>query len=797
MTSSVDNPAFDRPSGRYSRLALPIAAVAAFIVVLIARWEVVDSPPYFDAANALWREAEFLAKTNFNYWSLRYEHDTGINESGTGGPRIYMTSVLPTAMALLFRAFPGSNAPIVIYHLAVFFAAAWVAVLLFALLRPRVGGLLAALAAAACTTTPVYCVQIDMLAFETFLALAAVVWLVQAARGRFLAAAAVSFAAFLVKPTGMIFTVALLAYLGLRILVDLAAERRVGARPLVAAAVCAAVLAIERFLVVWGGALGYQFAGRLSLKMAWAWFPDLLFLAAVAVLLLAAAGLRWILAQRAGPADAWRRFAQARRALAAFVDREAAYICAAAAAAGVALGMTNVRFVPRYAAVAAPLLYFLVGVSLSWLPMRRRAPAVALAAVVAVNLVNWNGILLPDQGESLERLAHVHRRILEREGSLLERSHEYLDNHRRNLDATRAALKAARGRPIVTSAPFSTYLTYPEFGVVDRPAPVYTVFPMGGAISGMKETADLLRDRPEEVVCIRDASTWFTAHAVMEIPAPDRDDLLLYGAGPRDGLTVFEKRFPPGGGRDWDRWIARGGGFPVLTASNLWSAYAREGATNVFFHARQAAEREAIEGEMYAVLAAAGARIGLWDQALTALLKAEARLGVLTRLKEDESRRQSKDALGRSLEALADGDSEDAIRWAVAAVLADAPPIAAYVDAYRLGLARLDAGDLALASEYFRTLLRTDRAFWPARVGLAKVRWREGDLNQAKKLLQQTVRDEPGAEEPHRLLALLLAREGKSGDAAALLAAYLEKRPTSPLVEACIEELSDASVAAN
>jgi tetratricopeptide (TPR) repeat protein len=795
MTSSCENTASDRPSNRPSRLALSAAALLTFALVLVARWEVVDSPPYFDAANALWREAEFLARTNFNYWSLRYEHDTGINESGTGGPRIYMTSVLPTAMALLFRAFPGSIAPIVIYHLAVFFAAAWVAVLLFELLRPRIGGLLAGLAAAAASTTPVYCVQIDMLAFETFLALAALVWIVQVDRGRFLAAAAASFAAFLVKPTGMIFTIALLSYLGLRILADLAAYRRVAVRWLVAAAVCGGVLALERFLVVWGGALGYQFAGRLSLWMALAWFPDVLLLAAAAVLLLAAAGVRWSLGHWARPADAWERFARARRAAADFVDREAAYCCAAAAAAGVALGMSNVRFVPRYAAVAVPLLYFLVGVSLSWWTTRRRAPAVALAAIVAVNLVNWNGVLLPDQGESLERLARVHRRILEREGSLLERSHEYLANHRENLAATRAVLKAAKGRPIVTSAPFSTYLTYPEFGVVKRPVPVYSTFNMGGAISGMKETADLIRDRPEEFVCLRDASTWFTAHAVMEIPAPEKDDVLLYGAGPRDGLLAFEKKFPPGGGRDWDRWIARGKSFPALTASILWSAYAREGATNVFFHARQAIEREAIEGEMYAVLAAAGARIGLWDQALTALLKAEARLGVLARGTEDEIPRHAKDALGRSLDALAEGDSADAVQWAVAAVLADAPPIAAFVDAYRRGLARLDAGDVPLASEYFRTLLRADRAFWPAKVGLAKVRWREGDWSQAKKLLQQVLRDEPSAEEPHRLMALLLAREGRSNEAAELLNAYLAKRPTSPLVEECLEELSNASVA--
>ena len=106
--SRFADPAVPRaPQNRWTML---LAIVGVFLLLLVVRWEIVDSPPFFDYALGLWREAEFLARTNFNYYSLRYECAIGISEEG--GPRCYLITVVPGLTAVLMRLFPGSNLPL-------------------------------------------------------------------------------------------------------------------------------------------------------------------------------------------------------------------------------------------------------------------------------------------------------------------------------------------------------------------------------------------------------------------------------------------------------------------------------------------------------------------------------------------------------------------------------------------------------------------------------------------------------------------------------------------------------------
>jgi hypothetical protein len=53
----------------------------------VARWDIIDSPPYYDFALGLFTEANYLVETDFDYYRLRYFEKVG----NDGGPRVYMT----------------------------------------------------------------------------------------------------------------------------------------------------------------------------------------------------------------------------------------------------------------------------------------------------------------------------------------------------------------------------------------------------------------------------------------------------------------------------------------------------------------------------------------------------------------------------------------------------------------------------------------------------------------------------------------------------------------------------------
>ena len=75
--------------------------VAIMFFITVARWEIIDSPPYYDFAIGIWPEAQFLADTNFDYHRLRYEENHALDVQG--GPRSYITSVIPRLLSLLLQ----------------------------------------------------------------------------------------------------------------------------------------------------------------------------------------------------------------------------------------------------------------------------------------------------------------------------------------------------------------------------------------------------------------------------------------------------------------------------------------------------------------------------------------------------------------------------------------------------------------------------------------------------------------------------------------------------------------------
>jgi tetratricopeptide (TPR) repeat protein len=747
-------------------------------LIVLVRWEVVDSPPFFDFAIGIWREAEYLARTGFDYYSLRYECEPGVSD--IGGPRCYMVSIVPTLLGLAYRLCPAHSVPIVVYHLAVFASAAWMFVSLVDLLKPRLGGVPSLMAASALITTPILCVQIDMVGFEIFLAAAAVSWMRSNAQETWGWSLLVSGLAFSIKATGSLLTAALAAYLFGLVTIELLLQRRWRGRELFWGVAASILLGIEQGILWWSGAIEQQQGGRLPLTMAWIWFPDVILL-----LLLTVMAWFWLIAAGRGSGDPYQ---QVKRVLESIANswRDRPEIWSGAIVLVVLTGaISTVRFIPRYAAFGVPFLYVLLPNGLAH-SLSRRATIGLFGVITLLNVLNWNGQLFPDSKKGLERIAKLPGSLLEREGSIRERSHEYLPNHRANLEATRAAAQHAGGRPIVTVLPYSAYLAYPELGVVNERANVYAFFPVGPEkISLVKSLDDFEKDRPAEYLVLRDVITFNFALAKAEVLPPTDDDEVLFthrSARP-DELSVYLHRDLLREDRRPSVWLHRAKGLPLMSAARFWSAYQFSGGGGLLALVEQEKEKGGWEPEFSLIEAAALARIGQWQSLIGQLLLAEGRTGVMGYRSDTTSSKSSRGVLLESLDQLVLNDRDAARRLMLESCFEDAPFLRGLKSQYRLGLDLLDEGDNRAAGTIFRELLKSLPVFWPAEVGLARLEIAESRTDEARRRLEVIVRQFPYAQEPLLLFVELLSADaGKRSEARALLKAYLDRYPDSPAV---------------
>ncbi|MBX9655855.1 tetratricopeptide repeat protein [bacterium] len=752
---------------------------AVFVILLIVRWEVLFSPAYFDYALGLWREAEYLARSNFDYYSLRYKCEPGISE--IGGPRCYVVSIVPGTLALLFRLFPQSQAPVVIYHVAVLGAASFAIVGIARLLWPRVGPLTATLGAAAFATTPVLATQFDMLGFETFLVAVAVAWLLALDREHFVTACLLSFLGFGIKASGSLLTVALIAFFVLRFVAD-ALEHRFSVRWIGLALFAGLLLAAEQGLLWWSGAFEQQQGGRLPLAMALAWFPDVVLLSVVAL-------IGWLIAPwtsdpPSSPSLWIRRMGQ-------IITNDTVGICSVMAILLLAVAIAGVRFVPRYAALAVPFLFAILPTVLHQMTRRPILIQSGLLLLIAINLINWNGILYPNIETSLERIAHLPGRVLRREGSLLERSHEYLANHRTNLEAIRIAAAEANGRPVITGLPHALYLAMPELGVVRQPLTVYSIYPVGPeSISRIKSVADFEQDRPAQFLALRDTNTMCFAFTPWEVPRADESSKLLFTEPSFGDLQLYGMIDDSLHEDRHQAWIYRAKSRPTIAWLQVWSMHAIGGAAGVFSKAKELCQGP-LRMPSTMLLAAASARIGQWQDTTDAVIEGEARYRALSdpRFHFRRTETSSESSFQRALDALAAGHEREANQLAFESAGQDALYLVPLVARYRLAQGLFTEGAGQQAAPIFRDLLKYSPEFWPAELGLIKIELQSGRRTEAQRSLEKLVAEHPSAEEPVILLALLLV-ESEPDRARAFLSKYLQDYPESDRARQCLDQMS-------
>ena len=213
--------------------------------------DALDSPPTKDQAMGLWMEANYLAESGFDYAALMQQPGELL-----GGPKLYVISALPTFLAILMTLAPSPQHALIAYHGFTLACAAVVLTVVFELVWPATGWVVAALVCVALATTPAFSVQTEMCGMDMPLAAAAAVAGWFTIRGRLLRGTALSLVAFFVKSSGIVVTA---ATLGVAVVVMIAPQwgsgRITRRRAALAVAASGAVLVLEFLLMFqdWAG----------------------------------------------------------------------------------------------------------------------------------------------------------------------------------------------------------------------------------------------------------------------------------------------------------------------------------------------------------------------------------------------------------------------------------------------------------------------------------------------------------------------------------------------------------------
>ncbi|MBX7166767.1 MAG: tetratricopeptide repeat protein [Pirellulales bacterium] len=511
-----------------------------FVFALITAWrfEIVASPPYWDSAMGLFLEANFLADTNFDYPRLWLQEKRFVE----GGSAIYLISVLPTVVAALMKTLPAPRDVFIAYHLLTFACAAGIALTMFAIVRRRSGALVAVLSAAAALTTPLLATQIDMLGMDVPMVFCALLAIGAMLEGRNFTAFGLVLVAAACKMIGAIVGAAWFAYL---VVATAARYPRATAhwRRRLWLALGTSLLLVDGLvlLVVYlstqatSQAENYEHdttRGMAVMADLPYWCPDILSVAAVALLgTLVAAGVIAGRHRRRRELTASRRLIGLWQAL---VLNEPLYLFAWLIVALMVVALAVAYTIPRYLCLPLVCVYLIVGTLLGRTAWTRTLGSAALAVVIGLNLANSDGRFFP----AIPTEAAVDLRT----GAVLERSREYLLDHRANQLAVRYLAEHCSSRPIVAGNPLVHFLSLPRLGYVARPLSGVSVNSF--TTSTFRPADTVLDDAPTDPVFVY-LNNRFRQNATGEIPLPDPRDRVLFRDGfPGSPLLIYERYIP-------------------------------------------------------------------------------------------------------------------------------------------------------------------------------------------------------------------------------------------------------------
>lgn len=727
------------------------------------RANILTVPPYGDGATGLFVEADWLESHQFDYRRLWH-----VEESfSAGGPRAHATSLLPTAVALLFRAGISQTAVQLVMHLVTLACAAALLVMVFALLQNIVGKWGSVAIVAAIVTTPLWSVQIEMLGPEVPMATLAVAAVLLALRGHWGWAALAATASFAMQNTGIIATAAIWLYAAAPFASNYLAAQDRTARSLRSAlgsgteylgfALLSIALVVQVLLIGWANSLAPAVAGvprstrDLGLADLLTICPDIALLAAALAIstgLIAIAGARKSLRDRAVSKSATSASATTANPstwhllLLAFASRPELVLGWLVVVALLTALLLSGALLPRNFTLAVPFLYIVAGAM--WLRNARwRSLALGgLALLVIVNLVNRAGLLFPQL------------QIGVRAAPLRERSHEYRADQR----AISAALHAITtnrqaDEALVAASPLALYLALPRLGYVEQPQPGYAASKL--TVGDWPSVARLFKDHPRRLMIVSDK--FAEGLAQVTAPPPGADDSparVLYSDEPTHRFVVYRRDLSELSGDETalDRWYLE----------HFWydGSLDRRPALPLLARAKSLAKDDCRPQAMELL------RLGLADTPDDLDLQLELARQLIDAGQIDEGL-----AIAHEV-AWADDQRADAFDV--------------------LGRGRMQQGQIDLAVAEFRAAIERDPDLDDARYHLALAYFRQSDASQVKSTLRDLLARNPDYHDARLQLGTLALVIGKFDDAVVEFDELLRRDPRAETAfaagSACLQQ---------
>jgi hypothetical protein len=514
MTSETNA---DKGMNRAPRVA--ILSTLFFLLILVIRWEILTEPPYWDASMGLWSEADVIREKQFDLYQQ------WLVEPGwkSGGDSAYRFSLLPVLIAGLMTVLPTPTATFVTYHLITFLFAGMIAGLFGELVVRRFGWPTGILSTFALLTSPVLCTQIDMLAMEIPIALISVLALRSVDERHFLRSAGILTFGLLFKVTVMVLLMAHLCLLSLLLVSRPSLEDRQSIGRGILTTILGLSLAGLIIIQDVGGMAGFMPAVLILMAL---WVPDLMMLASVGIV----GSLVWFIWPRGRAGAPTTIFDR--------ISAEPSWVFAVLATMGTLASYVVITGVPRYLTFVTPLIFWSALLLFSVTPWLRMLRLPVVLSLISFHLLNWNGQLYPS-GDFLAEIMHQRKTdACRREGSLLERTHAYLADHRDNQKAIRAFEEVWDSRePVFVSLPFADFITRPALGYVRRPIDGYLTGGFHRKRGGLKDVAFALKDRPRSAWFLYSRNIFAQHLARFYIPPPPGQP-----EGPIDEPVLFYRR---------------------------------------------------------------------------------------------------------------------------------------------------------------------------------------------------------------------------------------------------------------
>lgn len=495
----------------YRSLAFALLALAA---LTITRFETLTAAPGPDQAG-VWVEATWLRANGFDYQRLHQEPV----HADEGGPRCYVTSILPTIAALLMNVAPSVHDAIPLYRLLMFAMAVLAAWAASTRAERDLDGFASWLPGIALLTTPLFLTHTEVLGLEGPMAACAAMTSVAIGRGRLVAAVLWALATFAMKNNGIAVAVAVFAYIIVLLVLELRGTRLARRSTLLGAlGLASAALALEVWVLWWGNAVAGRMIAAITLfPMVLVCSPDLVVVAAGAALHLPRVA-RSLVGGLLGPADITTggHFELSRPPI------WAPSIFHWLVVVATCLAVTQVTYHPHYLIVVIPFLHAELIRAAAWIGGRhgQRVAIALLSTLIAFNLMNLSGRFFPALPPELSAVA-----------TFAGRSHEYWREAAFNREVVRILVEQRDGAPIFAPESTLRYIAFPSLGLVDKPLAGYTAWPNFPS-ADFKYIGKILDDRPPSVIVAATALPFETNEGYTFAGPFRRDQVLVARESP-------------------------------------------------------------------------------------------------------------------------------------------------------------------------------------------------------------------------------------------------------------------------